>query len=70
MRKDLAFIAQKMVLAYPETLREEFEGDVIGSGYDSLLTQLVARVENEHRTASLKAASKDEEIESEIVPPI
>jgi hypothetical protein len=72
MRKDLAFIAQKMVLAYPEPLlREELEGDVIGSGYDSLLAQLVARVENEHRTAaSLKAVSKDEVIDNETVSPI
>jgi hypothetical protein len=52
LRRDLGFIAQKMVAAYPQSHREELAGDIIGSGYDSLLSQLVARVENEHRIAS------------------
>jgi hypothetical protein len=58
IRKELQYIAQKMVMAYPGSLREELGGDVVGTGYDSLLSQLTARVENEHQLSTRNSLSQ------------
>jgi hypothetical protein len=58
IRKELEYIAQKMMMAYPGSLREELGGDVVGTGYDSLLSQLTARVENEHRLSTRNSLSQ------------
>ncbi|KAK0131326.1 hypothetical protein N1851_016620 [Merluccius polli] len=43
-------IAKRMVTKYPKSLQDVIEGDVIGSGYDSLAKQLLSRVENAKRS--------------------
>lgn len=58
-RRQMAFVAQKMVQSYPQSLKEELGGDTVGSGYDSLLSQLMARVENEHRGLSKTHVAND-----------
>lgn len=46
MKKHLSEIARKMVLAYPKSFKDVIEGQVVGSGYDSLTKQLQCRVDN------------------------
>ncbi|XP_073347902.1 uncharacterized protein [Pagrus major] len=45
-KKHLREIARKMVLAYPKSFKDVIEGQVVGSGYDSLTRQLQCRVDN------------------------
>ncbi|XP_041946353.1 uncharacterized protein LOC121707694 [Alosa sapidissima] len=42
-------IAKRMVTRYPKSLQDVIEGDVVGSGFDSLAKQLQVRVENTKR---------------------
>ncbi|XP_076829787.1 uncharacterized protein LOC143475749 isoform X2 [Brachyhypopomus gauderio] len=50
MKKHLSEIARKMVLAYPKSFKDVIEGQVVGTGYDSLTKQLQCRVDNYRRT--------------------
>lgn len=52
LRKQLAVIAMKVVDAYPASFKDAFDGTLIGTGYDSVLNQLVARAENMKREES------------------
>ncbi|XP_029967545.1 uncharacterized protein LOC115402957 isoform X2 [Salarias fasciatus] len=45
-------IAKRMVAKYPKSLQDNIEGDVIGSGYDSLVKQLQNRIENMKRSTT------------------
>ncbi|XP_036938880.1 uncharacterized protein LOC119010651 isoform X2 [Acanthopagrus latus] len=45
-KKHLREIARKMVLAYPKSFKDVIEGQVVGSGYDSLTRWLQCRVDN------------------------
>lgn len=45
-KKTLRFIAHDIVVKYPNSFRDEVDGEQVGSGYDSLLSQLVNRVDN------------------------
>ncbi|KAG9272876.1 hypothetical protein AMEX_G11947 [Astyanax mexicanus] len=56
-KKHLNEIARKMVLAYPKSFKDVIEGDVVGSGYDSLAKQLQCRVDNYQRTQPMIAQS-------------
>ncbi|XP_064474140.1 uncharacterized protein LOC135388492 [Ornithodoros turicata] len=46
LRKHLAIISREIVSQYPSSFQDSFEGTVVGTGYDSLLNQLVFRTEN------------------------
>lgn len=48
-KKNLAIIARNIVSAYPDSFEDKIDGDVVGTGYDSLVKQLVSRVENVSR---------------------
>ncbi|KAG7477156.1 hypothetical protein MATL_G00091140 [Megalops atlanticus] len=48
-KKHLSEIARKMVKAYPVAFSDVIEGEIVGSGYDSLTKQLVSRVDNLRR---------------------
>lgn len=48
-KKHLSEIARKMVLAYPNSLKDVIENQVVGSGYDSITKQLQSRVDNYKR---------------------
>lgn len=45
-KKHLCEVARKMVIAYPFSFKDVIEGQVVGSGYDSLTKQLISRVDN------------------------
>ncbi|KAG9278020.1 hypothetical protein AMEX_G5810 [Astyanax mexicanus] len=47
-------ISKRMVAKYPKSLQDVIEGDVVGSGYHSLVKQLQARVENVKRPNTSK----------------
>ncbi|XP_049334937.1 uncharacterized protein LOC111195868 [Astyanax mexicanus] len=47
-------IGKRMVAKYPKSLQDVIEGDVVGSGYHSLVKQLQARVENVKRPNTSK----------------
>ncbi|RXN34461.1 Interferon-induced 44 [Labeo rohita] len=44
-------VAKKMVEKYPRSLQDVIEGDVVGTGYHSLVKQLQARIENVKRSS-------------------
>ncbi|KAJ8048985.1 hypothetical protein HOLleu_01518 [Holothuria leucospilota] len=48
-KKNLDIIAERIVKKYPSSFRDEFEGRVVGSGFNSLAKQLLSRVENINR---------------------
>jgi hypothetical protein len=48
-RRQLRLLADKIVTAYPLSFRDMLEGDVVGSGYDSLMMQLESRLDNLNR---------------------
>lgn len=45
-KKHISEIARKMIKAYPVAFTDVIEGEVVGSGYDSLTKQMVSRVDN------------------------
>ncbi|XP_064482760.1 uncharacterized protein LOC135395533 [Ornithodoros turicata] len=49
LKHQLSVIAQRIINEYPNSFKDCLDGTVIGSGYDSLLNQFCARVENELR---------------------
>jgi hypothetical protein len=49
VRKQVAVVAHRMMCAFPESLTDKLNGDVVGTGYNSLLEQLMRRVENLRR---------------------
>lgn len=52
-KKHLSEVAPKMVLEYPKSFKDDIEGEVVGSGYDSLTKQLQCRVDNYKRSETL-----------------
>jgi len=48
-RKHLSEIARRMVVAYPTSLRDELDGQVVGNGYGSWLKQLANKIDNDRR---------------------
>ncbi|XP_051788930.1 uncharacterized protein LOC114658794 [Erpetoichthys calabaricus] len=58
LKRHLIHIAAKMVNKYPRSLKDVIEGEIIGSGYDSLLKQLHARAENVKRDDHAKSKRK------------
>lgn len=47
-------VATKMVAKYPSSLQDVIEGDIVGTGYHSLVKQLQNRIENVRRTSTPK----------------
>ncbi|KAK0151057.1 hypothetical protein N1851_007803 [Merluccius polli] len=52
-KKHLSEVARKMVLEYPKSFKDIIEGEVVGSGHDSLTKQLQCRVDNYKRNETL-----------------
>ena len=57
-KKHLRKVARKMVLEYPKSFKDIIEGEVVGSGYDSLTKQLQCRVDNYNRNEKLRRSKK------------
>ncbi|XP_053087514.1 uncharacterized protein LOC117596398 [Pangasianodon hypophthalmus] len=51
-KKHISEIARKMVKAYPVAFRDVTEGEIVGSGYDSITKQMMSRVDNLRRGTS------------------
>ncbi|KAJ8333853.1 hypothetical protein SKAU_G00411720 [Synaphobranchus kaupii] len=45
-KRHLCEIARKMVVTYPSSFKDVIEGEIVGSGYDSLTKQLMSKVDN------------------------
>ncbi|XP_059363214.1 uncharacterized protein LOC132101999 isoform X2 [Carassius carassius] len=54
-KKHVSEIARQMVIAYPKSFRDEINSQVVGSGYDSLLKQLVCRIDNFKRAKAISS---------------
>ncbi|KAL1249112.1 hypothetical protein QQF64_022430 [Cirrhinus molitorella] len=48
-KRHLVEIARQMVIRYPKSFRDEIEGQVVGAGFDSLVKQLMSRIDNIRR---------------------
>ncbi|CAM4688507.1 unnamed protein product [Leuciscus chuanchicus] len=48
-KKHISEIARKMAKAYPGAFRDVIEGEIVGSGYDSLIKQMISRLDNVRR---------------------
>ncbi|KAK2843764.1 hypothetical protein Q7C36_011979 [Tachysurus vachellii] len=53
-KKHSTDVATKMVAKYPNSLQDVIEGDIVGTGYHSLVKQLQNRIENVRRTSTPK----------------
>ncbi|XP_072565115.1 uncharacterized protein [Paramormyrops kingsleyae] len=64
-------VAKKLIAKYPQSLQDVIEGDVVGSGYHSLVKQLQARIENVKRSSTptiKKRKQCSDEYETDEVP--
>lgn len=57
-KKHATIVAKKLVSKYPQSLQDVIEGDVVGTGYHSLVKQLLNRIENMRRTATPKVRKR------------
>ncbi len=48
-KKHISEIARKMAKEYPVAFTDVIEGEIVGSGYDSLTKQMISRVDNLRR---------------------
>ncbi|KAG5278164.1 hypothetical protein AALO_G00095900 [Alosa alosa] len=53
-KKHSTDVAKKMVAKYPSSLQDVIEGDIVGTGYHSIVKQLQNRIENVRRTSTPK----------------
>lgn len=60
-KRHIAEIARKMVIQYPKSFRDEIEGQVVGTGYDSLIKQLMSRIDNYTRLQAPPAKKRTSE---------
>ncbi|KAK3505890.1 hypothetical protein QTP70_019449, partial [Hemibagrus guttatus] len=63
-------IAKKMVAKYPASLQDVIEGDIVGSGYHSLVKQMQNRIENVKRpnVRKIRKRSRTEDSDTEEIP--
>lgn len=47
-----------MVIHYPQTFRDELEGQVVGTGFDSLVKQLMSHIDNFRRLQAPPTCTK------------
>lgn len=48
-KRHITEIARNMVIRYPKSFQDEIEGQVVGTGYDSLVKQFLSRIDNYRR---------------------
>lgn len=61
----MAQIAKRMVAKYPKSLQDVIDGDIVGSGYDSIAKQLQTRLENVKRPDTPKIKRRKQDTEEE-----
>ncbi|RXN24333.1 hypothetical protein ROHU_022255 [Labeo rohita] len=57
-KRHITIVAKKIVATYPKSLQDVIEGDIIGSGYHSLVKQLQNRIENAKRSTTPKSRKR------------
>ena len=62
-RRQLAFVASKIVLQYPESFQDKLDDIIVGTGYNSILKQLEHRFQNINRPHKRCTSSDDTESE-------
>ncbi|KAJ7998147.1 hypothetical protein DPEC_G00219580 [Dallia pectoralis] len=69
-KKSPTAIAKQMVGKYPASLQDVIEGDVIGTGYDSLVKQIQNRIENVKRpnVPKIRKRIRTEDSDTEEIP--
>ena len=69
-KKNATDVARKLVAKYPKSLQDVIEGDVIGTGYGSLVKQIQNRIENVKRPTTPKIKKrKSHDSDTDEVPP-
>ncbi|XP_044187381.1 uncharacterized protein LOC122967041 [Thunnus albacares] len=64
-KQNMTQIAKRMVAKYPKSLQDVIDGDVVGSGYDSIAKQLQTQVENVKRPDTPKIKRRKQDTEEE-----
>ncbi|KAL7855011.1 hypothetical protein SRHO_G00172010, partial [Serrasalmus rhombeus] len=64
-KKHSTDVAKKMVSKYPKSLQDIIEGDIVGTGYHSLVKQLQNRIENVRCTSTPKIRKRKHESNSD-----
>lgn len=64
-KKHSTDVAKKMVAKYLKSLQDVIEGDIVGTGYHSLVKQLQYRIENVRRTSTPKIRKRKHETDSD-----
>lgn len=57
-KRHTTIVAKKIVATYPKSLQDVIEGDIIRSGYHSLVKQLQNRIENAKRFTTTKTRKR------------
>lgn len=70
-KKNATDVAKKLVAKYPKSLQDVIEGDIIGTGYDSLVKQILNRIENVKRptTPKIKKRRTSHDSDTDEIPP-
>lgn len=64
-KKHSTDVAKKMVAKYPSSLQDVIEGDVVGTGYHSLVKKLQNRIENVRRSSTPKIRKRKHQTDSD-----
>lgn len=64
-KKHSTVVGKEMVAKYPKSLQDVIEGDVVGTGYHSLVKQLQNRIENVRRNSTPKLRKRKHPSESD-----
>lgn len=64
-RKHSIDTAKKMVAKYPNSLQDVIEGDIVGTGYLTLIKPLQNRIENVRRTSTPKIRKRKHQTDSD-----
>ena len=59
-KRQMTVITKKITDEYPKSFVDTFSGEVVGTGHDSLLKQLLCRYENVRRSISTPTQKKKE----------
>uniref|UniRef100_A0A096M8X4 Uncharacterized protein n=1 Tax=Poecilia formosa TaxID=48698 RepID=A0A096M8X4_POEFO len=69
-KQETTEVAKKLTAKYPLSLQDIIEGDIVGSGYYSLVKQLQNRIENVRRTSKPKIRKRKNMLDEDgTVPP-
>ncbi|XP_035980886.1 uncharacterized protein LOC118557809 isoform X2 [Fundulus heteroclitus] len=68
-KRNAVDVARKLVAKYPKSLQDVIEGDIIGTGYYSLVKQIQNRIENVKRPTTPKIKRRPHDSDTDEIPP-